>query len=648
MEGLVFTNENCIGCNRCISACPVLTANQVIEEGGHTKIAVNGEQCIVCGSCFDVCEHDARAYTDDTDQFFEDLQKGEKISILLAPAFLANYPNEYKSVLGGLKKLGVNRIISVSFGADITTWAYINYITANHFTGGISQPCPAVVNYIEHYVPELIPKLVPVHSPMMCTAVYAKKYLGITDKLAFISPCIAKKQEIDDSNTNGFVTYNVTFQQLMKYIKKNKISGPDCTDEIEYGLGSIYPMPGGLKENVFWFCGQDLFVRQMEGERHIYRYLDDYKERVAAGKELPFMVDALNCSGGCIYGTGIEPEKEQSEDTLYELQKIRENCKKTIKNHPFSEKLTPKQRLKQLNKSFSKLDIKDFIRNYTDKSASVILNQPNHDELMDVFASMNKNTRDLQHINCGACGYNSCKEMAIAIYNQTNQKESCIHYVKDLADEEKQLAQTAAQEIQEAQQLDKRKNHTIREVIEAVNEDFSGLDSSLKQMATENSNTASESTAISNHMVEVNQFCVQLKASLDQIAQLLNKLESNNNDITSIASQTNLLSLNASIEAARAGESGKGFAVVAEEIKILSDSSKNTAIDSNANKVEITEALGRIMNETDGLFVIVDSVNNRIANLAAGTQELSASTEMLKNVSGDLKEKMNKLRRMDG
>lgn len=648
MEGLVFTNENCIGCNRCISACPVLTANQVIEEGGHTKIAVNGEQCIVCGSCFDVCEHDARAYSDDTERFFKDLQKGEKISILLAPAFLANYPKEYKGVLGGLKELGVNRIISVSFGADITTWAYINYITTNQFTGGISQPCPAVVNYIEHYVPELIPKLVPVHSPMMCTAVYARKYLGITDKLAFISPCIAKKQEIDDPNTNGFVTYNVTFQQLMKYIKKNNISGPDCTDEIEYGLGSIYPMPGGLKENVFWFCGQDLFIRQMEGEQHIYRYLDKYKERVAAEKELPFMVDALNCSGGCIYGTGIEPEKEQSEDTLYELQKILANSKKTTKNHPFNEKLTPKQRLKQLNKSFAKLNIQDFIRDYTDKSASVVILQPDGDELMDIFATMNKNTRASQHVNCGACGYNSCEEMAIAIHNHTNQKESCIHYVKELAEEEKQLAQSAAQEISEAQKADKRKNHTIREVIQAVNEDFSGLDSSLNQMASENFNTARESTAISSHMIEVNEFCVQLKTSLDQITQLLNKLESNNNDITSIASQTNLLSLNASIEAARAGESGKGFAVVAEEIKLLSDSSKNTATDSNANKVEITEALGRIMKETDSLLVTIDSVNHRITNLAAGTQELSASTEIIKNVSGDLKEKMDKLRRMDG
>ena len=171
---LVYTNDNCIGCNKCISSCPVLNANKAIIVDGKPKIEVNEEQCIACGACFDACEHGAREYLDDTEQFFADLKKGEKISLLLAPAFLANYPKEYESVLGGLKQLGVNRIISVSFGADITTWGYIKYITENNFTGGISQPCPAVVNYIEHYVPELIPKLIPVQSPLMCGAIYAK------------------------------------------------------------------------------------------------------------------------------------------------------------------------------------------------------------------------------------------------------------------------------------------------------------------------------------------------------------------------------------------------------------------------------------------------------------------------------------------
>ena len=224
-KGLVYTNENCIGCNKCISVCPVITANKAVEKDGKAIIEVDPEKCIGCGACFDACEHEARSFYDDTEQFFEDLKRGEKISILLAPAFAANYPREYKNILGGLKKLGVNRIISVSFGADITTWAYVKYITENKFTGGISQPCPAVVNYIERYIPELIPSLMPVHSPMMCSAIYAKKYMNITDKLAFISPCIAKKSEITDENNKGYISYNVTFDHLMEYVRKNNIKG---------------------------------------------------------------------------------------------------------------------------------------------------------------------------------------------------------------------------------------------------------------------------------------------------------------------------------------------------------------------------------------------------------------------------------------
>lgn len=428
---LVYTNDKCQGCNRCISVCPVLTANYSVQSEKGQCIEVHSENCIACGACFDVCEHNARDYYDDTEQFFDDLKKGEQISILLAPSFQANYPEGYASILGGLKELGVNRIISVSFGADITTWGYVNYISKNHVQGGISQPCPAVVNYIEHYAPELIDKLMPIHSPLMCTAIYAKKYLHITDKLAFISPCIAKKVEITDPNTYGYVSYNLTFNHFMKYVRENNISGVDVTDEIEYGLGSIYPVPGGLKENVYWFCGEEAFIRQVEGEKRAYAFLEDYKMRLQRGQRIPFMVDILNCERGCLYGTGIEEERNYSEDNYYNLQEIREKSKKNDESDPFSRKLSPKERLEQFNEQFSDLDIRDFMRSYTDKSKMISLREPSAEELDAIFIRMNKMTWAQRNINCGACGYNSCMEMAGAIYNGSNVPENCIHYMKD-------------------------------------------------------------------------------------------------------------------------------------------------------------------------------------------------------------------------
>lgn len=643
LEALVYTNDNCVGCNKCISACPVLTANRAVEEKGKNKIIVDGSQCISCGACFDACAHNARSYHDDTERFFEDLKKGEKISLLLAPAFLANYPREYATVLGGLKKLGVNRIISISFGADITTWGYVKYITEHNFTGGISQPCPAVVGYIEKYLPELLPSLMPVHSPMMCGAIYVKKYMKVPDKLAFISPCIAKKNEIDDPNCGGYVSYNVTFDHLMKYVREHGISGPAVTDEIEYGLGSIYPMPGGLKENVYWFCGEDIFIRQIEGEKHAYEFLSDYKRRVLGNKELPFMVDALNCAKGCIYGPGVEEEKAKSDDTLYELQKIREASKKNDKRHAFSRSLTPKQRLARLNKQFAQLDINDFIRRYTDKSSIVTAKKASPAELDEIFISMDKRTDAERSINCSACGYDTCKKMATAVHNGCNNIYNCIQFVKGEVEKEGEIARTMASEVEQKNTELQTKNEKIAELIAEVQVDFDSLDISISEMSAGNNSNAEESTGISASMSDVVNFCDQLNEALGKIQGLLVKLEENNEEITNVAEETNLLALNASIEAARAGESGRGFAIIAENIKKLADSSKDTASDSDANKEQIQTAISELLSDAKKLISVIDGVNLRVTNLAASTEEIAASADMVSTISGDLKEKLSEL-----
>lgn len=642
-DSLVYTNDNCVGCNKCISVCPVLTANHAVIENGKNKIQVDGRQCVSCGACFDACAHEARSFNDDTERFFEDLKKGEKISLLLAPAFLANYPREYGSVLGGLKQLGVNRIISISFGADITTWGYIKYITEHNFLGGISQPCPAIVGYIEKYIPELIPSLMPIHSPMMCGAVYVKKYMKVPDKLAFISPCIAKKNEIDDPNCGGYVSYNVTFDHLMKYVREHNISGPSATDEIEYGLGSIYPMPGGLKENVYWFCGEDMFIRQIEGEKHAYEFLEDYKTRVLGKKELPFMVDALNCAKGCIYGTGVEEDKTKTDDILYEIHKIKEASKKNSKTSAWGRNLTPKQRLNRFYKQFKDLDLNDFIRHYTDKSAGLDIRKPNVVELHEIYIEMEKQETAKQKINCSACGYNTCADMATAIYNDCNYKENCIQYIKGEVEKENQVAKQMAEEMELKNSEIQEKNNMIAELVAGVHEDFDSLNSSINGMAAGNSSNAVESTGISSSMADVVSFCDQLKAALTTIQDLLVKLEENNSEITNVAEETNLLALNASIEAARAGESGRGFAIIAENIKKLADLSKDTASDSDSNKEQIQGAIAELLTDAERLIEVIDSVNERVTTLAASTEEIAASADTVKMVSADLKEKLEAL-----
>lgn len=632
-NALVYTNEKCQGCNRCISVCPVLTANYSVPSGDGQRIEVHGENCINCGACFDACEHQARSFLDDTERFFNDLKNGERISVILAPAFEANYPDQYERVLGGLRKLGVRHFISVSFGADITTWAYINYISKNHFTGGISQPCPAIINYIEHYEPALISKLVPIHSPMMCTAIYAKKYMNITDKLAFISPCIAKKAEISDPNTGGYVSYNLTFAHLMEYVRKHNVYGNPIKDEIGFGLGSIYPMPGGLKENVYWFCGENVFVRQVEGEKRAYEFLKDYKKRIHRGASLPFMVDILNCDRGCLYGTGIEEEKTTSEDNYYNIEAIKARSKKKKLFHPFSRLLSPKQRLWLLNLKFNKLNIEDFMRKYTDKSSAISLREPELYELNAIFNQMGKKTPKERSINCGACGYNNCTEMASAIFNKCNTPSNCIHFIKN--------------EVQDfSLQLEEQNRKIIsknEEISHFIAEDFETLNSSIDGMLHGNTVNAEESNAISGAMVKVSEFSQTLKDSFANIQELLDKLEKNNLNISKIADQTTILALNAAVEAARSGEAGKGFSVVADEVKALAESSLSLSKATDLNRIDIVGAIKELMRETEELTHSITDINDRLTNLAASTQEVLAEADVVKGISGNVANRLNEL-----
>ena len=645
-NGLIRTNDNCVGCNKCISVCSCVGATVAHQtEDGRNIIDVDGNKCIACGACFDACEHNAREFVDDTEEFFEALKRGERISILLAPAFLANYPNEYGSILGGLKKMGVNRMISISFGADITTWAYLNYLQKNNFMGGISQPCPAVVGYIERYIPELIPKLFPVQSPMMCGAIYARKHMGISDKLAFISPCIAKKMEMESERGKGLISYNVTFDHLMQYVREHNITGPSAKDEIEYGLGSVYPTPGGLKENVFWFLGEDALVRQMEGEKHMYHYLEQNKENIEKGRYPYLFVDALNCSAGCLYGTAVEPAKAETEDAMIAMMKIRQDSKNNKPLNTWSRKLSPKQRLKKLNKQFAKLSLDDYLCTYTDRSAGCAYEKPDGKELEAIYNSMEKTTAESRKINCSCCGYDTCYDMAVAIHNGFNHKENCIHYLKAEVEVEKQHALNLAEQVQEEKNIIVDQREKIVHTVADIDEEFQIIYKSVVDLAEGNNNSASECTDISSRMADIRNFCEQLDGALKQINEYIKELTQNNVEVVSIASQTNLLALNASIEAARAGEAGRGFAVVADEINQLASSSRETASKSGETQDKIVTAITQILEDTDKLLDTISEVNGRTENLAAVAEEIAASADMILASSNNVKNSLNEFSR---
>jgi iron only hydrogenase large subunit-like protein len=224
IEIIKTKNSFCTGCNRCVRECPMEMANSTYQdEDGGIKVKLDHEKCIACGRCFSACKHNARYYEDDTSSFFHDLENGVPISIIAAPAIRTNIP-EYKRLFTYLKSLGVRKIYDVSLGADICIWAHIRHIEKNGSSHLITQPCPAVVKYCEIYQHDLIKSLSPVHSPMGCVLVYMKEYQGVTERIAALSPCVAKAYEFEDT---GLAQYNVTFSMLLNFIEINNIFFPD-------------------------------------------------------------------------------------------------------------------------------------------------------------------------------------------------------------------------------------------------------------------------------------------------------------------------------------------------------------------------------------------------------------------------------------
>ena len=412
--------EKCAGCNKCIFECPV-DANSAKIVNDKNKISVDPDKCIHCGHCIKICDHGARDYTDDTAEFFARLKQGAKISALVAPAIRSSF-SDYKKLIGFLKDAGVNLVFDVSFGADICTWAYLKAVTEENLKSIIAQPCPVIVNYIQKYSPELIPSLAPIHSPAMCSAVYMKEYMGITDELAFISPCIGKKTEFDDPNTQGYISYNITVNKLKEYMQQKGInlnSYPSKEfDECRTHLGFTFSRPGGLRENVEYYTGGKAWVKQVEGTDEVCEYLEKYKERLRSGKPMPLLVDALNCRQGCNVGTAMDKNLD-TDDMDYKTNQLKQDFLKA----------QPDAGASKLFKAFDeKLTLSDFYRSYTQQSMDI--KAVSDAELEVVFKELGKNDAESRKINCFSCGYGSCKSFAEAVASGSNDVRNCVNYSK--------------------------------------------------------------------------------------------------------------------------------------------------------------------------------------------------------------------------
>lgn len=552
----------CVGCNRCIRVCPVEGANIAYLEDEIIRVKVDHVRCIACGACIDACQHHSRDYYDDTERFLSDLRNGAQISMFAAPANRV-YGEKWGRLLTWLRQQGVRRIYDVSLGADICTWGYIRYIQKNNPGPIVTQPCPAIVNYITMHAHELIPYLSPVQSPMLCTAIYMKKYEHIDDKIAALSPCIAKSHEFESA---GYVEYNVTLNKIYDYIERNAIMLPTQEtgfDSRESSLGRIFSMPGGLRENVELHLGKALRIDKSEGQGIVYDSLREYSKQHV--QNLPDVFDVLNCLDGCNMGTGCPHERG-----LFEINTIMDEGRRKVTADPEDAIALFEEFDKQLN-------LNDFIRRYTPQN--VRQNIVTDAQIEQAFVQLGKMTELDRKFDCSACGSDTCLDMAHKIACGLNISENCIQKERnDIHKEHKSVLELSATNL-----------NNIEEILRDI--------STVKGLSS-----------------EINQSVSDVNSAIEKY----NKMAT---EIDAIAMHINIISLNASIEAARAGQHGKTFAVVAEEIRKLAATSKNTVSDAEKITEQSTNSIKAINTMVDSIGTEVEKAFQNISNISQKTQD---------------------------
>ncbi len=400
---LVFTlKDRCRVCYTCLRECPV-KAIQIING----QAMVINDRCIGCGNCVKVCSQGAKAYLRSVNEVFTLLGSGDKVAACIAPSFPAEFTEmaDHRILVGMIRDLGFHYVTEVSFGADVVAGEYEKRIKSDTYVGDISSDCPAITYFIRHYHPDLVPLLAPIASPMVAmTRIMHKKY-GKDLKVVFIGPCFAKKAESDELDEV------ITFREIREMFQLKNIT-PESTKPSDFdppfsGKGAIFPITRGLflTTNSSESIPEEKVV-VADGRVNFKEAVREFEEGYIRDKHLELL-----CCEGCIMGPGMSPGgKKYSRSAA-----VGAYVKKKL-DHLDQE---------QWNKDYAEFSTIGLTQNFYPEDRRFEI--PSDDQILEVLQSMGKYTAG-DHLNCGACGYDTCVEHAIAIVKGLAETEMCLPY----------------------------------------------------------------------------------------------------------------------------------------------------------------------------------------------------------------------------
>ncbi|MEG1943082.1 MAG: [Fe-Fe] hydrogenase large subunit C-terminal domain-containing protein, partial [Angelakisella sp.] len=396
-EFLTLNKSNCKNCYKCIRHCPV---KSIRFSAGQANIVA--DECILCGQCFVVCPQNAKQIASDTERVKVLLCGDEPVIASIAPSFVAGFGGAgIEALSAALLKLGFAGAEETATGATTVKHEYEKMVKSGERDIIISSCCPSVNLLIRKYFPSSLRYLADVVSPMVAHALDIKRRIP-NAKTVFIGPCISKKAEAEESG--GVVEAALTFEELTKWLEDEQVTVEEAADSCAESRARLFPTTGGI-----------LKTMDCDSEDYTYMALDGVESCIAALRDIEngglshCFIEMSACVGSCIGGPVMEkfnraPIRSYQQVTAYA-------GKRDFVVSPFE--------FAAIHKNHTYIGIKR--------------NMPSEAQMTEILRKMGK-TRPDQELNCGSCGYNTCREKAVAIYQGKADVSMCLPFLKEKAE----------------------------------------------------------------------------------------------------------------------------------------------------------------------------------------------------------------------
>jgi len=394
---LTLKKSNCKNCYKCIRHCPV----KAIKFSGN-QAQIIGNECILCGQCYVVCPQNAREIVQEIEKVKVFLQSGSPVIVSLAPSFVANYDGVgIEAMREALKKLGFADVEETAIGATMVKNEYDRMLREEHRDIIITSCCHSINLLIQKYFPKCLEYLADVLSPMQAHCQDIKKRIP-NAKTVFVGPCLSKKDEAE--HYGGIVDAVLTFEELYEWLKEENIELKQETDSNPASKARFFPTAGGILRTMQKNVPNVKYIA-IDGVEKCMNALRD----IESGKVHNCFIEMSACEGSCINGPIMNKRNSQPiNDYIAVANYAGDRDFEVVQPAPVT-----------LKKQFEYIEHK--------------LSMPAEADIMSVMRQMGKNT-PAQELNCGSCGYNTCREKAIAVCQGKAEISMCLPYLKDKAE----------------------------------------------------------------------------------------------------------------------------------------------------------------------------------------------------------------------